>query len=209
MTSTGASELRVGASRERPTRPGMAWQFADALLIVVGLVVVPVATFAFVVEPHLPKVDPRDMIPTSQLDDVPGGWAPVSVVVALGQVACAGLPRSPASGVLLRSAVGQIAAAVLAVCAVVVASALTNIWTFCPDDPCRYAFCWPAVAQAAAIALPGLSAALVLVISALLAGRLSWGVRAILPAAVWLVSITLVRLVWDPCLLPLFLAPPT
>lgn len=123
-------------------------------------------------------------------------------------IASAGLPRPAASKVATRSAAGQVAAAVAAALGAVAALMLTSVWTFGPEDPCRYSSCWPASAQAVAIAAPALVAALSLVVSALAVTRTRRAVRVLVPALTWLGLILLLQVVWEPWLLPAFLSSP-
>ena len=181
---------------------------ANTVCVLAGLVVALTASFSFVAEPELPVVDPRSMQVASSLEDVPGSWLQVTVLVAAALIACAGLPRGRRSD-RGRSGVGQGLAALLVVVGVVLASILTSLWYVGPEAPCRYSSCWPAEAQALAIAVPGLLAAAALTVAALLGNRLSWLLGALAPAAVWLGSVLLLRLLWQPWLLPIFLSPPS
>lgn len=181
----------------------------SSLLTLAGLAAVLAGALAFVVGPDLPAVDPRDMQLAAQVEDVPGNWRTAMLLMAAGMIASAGLPPAAVSNRSRRSgAAGQLAAAGLILVATLAASFWTTIWTFGSDDPCRYPSCWPAEAQAAAVAAPAVLAAGTLVAAAAARGRLPWTAQAVLPAAVWLAGVALLRVIWEPWLLPVFLNPP-
>src|SRR3954463_14003095 len=190
-------------------RPSLAWHIVDVLTITIGVLLVLGGTAAFALEPHVAEVDPRDMEIASRVNELsPSAWVGVIAIATVGMLACAGLPRPATSNVALRSAAGQLLAAVAAVAATTGASWWGATWVFAPPDRCVHASCWPADAQAAAIGTPGLLSAVSLGVAALLVRRLSWPVRAIAPAGLWLAAVLLLRVVWGPWLLPHFQAPP-
>jgi hypothetical protein len=205
LASDSSSPLHPAA----PPRPGPAWHVADVLTVIVGVLLVFGGTAAFALEPQVQEIDPRDMEVAARLNDLsPGGWLIVIAMAAAGMIAAAGLPRPRTSDVAVRSAAGQLVAAVLAVVATTAASWWGATWIFAPPDRCVYASCWPANAQAAAIAAPGVLSAVALVVAALLVRKRSWAVRAITPAGFWIAAVLVLRVVWHPWLLPLFQAPP-
>lgn len=135
-------------------------------------------------------------------------WIVTVALVAVGLVAAAGLPRPRASYWALGSAAAQCAGACSAAVGTVIGSAVGHIWIFGPEDRCVYVSCWPADAQTAIAAVPGLLSVAALVVAAMLVWRVDWLPRAVLPAASWLTATLVLRSAWQPWLLPVLRAPP-
>ncbi len=76
-----------------------------------------------------------------------------------------------------------------------------------PVDTCVYASCWPSPYQGIALAMPVVVAVLAAVAMATLGRRLSWWIRATVPAAVLIAATLLQVTTWDRYVIPLFEGP--
>lgn len=191
------------------TRPRRSrwWRLASGVTTTCGVLAVLTGTVLYALGAP-GRVDPRDLARVYDPAPVDAGLVAVVGAVALGLVAAAGLPRHRLSSEAIGSAVGQAMAAVAALVGTAFGSRIGNIWIYGPDDKCVYASCWPAGAQAAIAAVPGLLAAGALFVGALLVSRKRWLVRATVPAGVWLGAVLLARLTWNPWLLPILQGSP-
>lgn len=177
----------------------------NAAVMTAGVVTVFVTTILWGMQSH-GQVDPRnlELLPATPVDAT---WLAMAAVTVVGLLASAGLPRIGQSGSTVGSAVGQAAAALAAASGTLIGASLGNIWLYGPQDRCVFANCWPADAQAAAAAFPGVLVAALLMVMAVLVARVTWRTRAVVPAAAWLVSIVTLRALWEPLLVPVFQAP--
>jgi hypothetical protein len=191
------------------SRPSRIWHVVDYITITVGILLAFGGTAVFAFNPEVTEVDPRDMEVAARLAErSSNGWLVVTALAGTGIIAAAGLRRPRTSEVAARSAGGQLVAAVATGVVTAVASWVGAMWLFAPPDRCVYASCWPADAQAIAIATPGLLTAVSLGAAALLVRKVSWSVRALAPAGVWFAAVLLLHVVWAPWLLPVFQASP-
>lgn len=165
---------------------------------------------------YLTTVDPRGGIDPGKPLDLT--WAALVLWMAATLVAVTGLPRrrSEPGGQPWRRARGGAGAAVvqgvggaIVIGGTLLGYFLSHPYTFGgPDTPCLSASCWPEQPQSIALTVPGLAAGLALVVMALLVNRLPWWIRAVVPAAIWLLLVSLQYGLWDATLLPTFQGPP-
>jgi hypothetical protein len=182
------------------------WRIANSAAMWLGLLITFVVMALWGIQSH-GKVDPRSL---RQGDATPvdASWVLAVLLSLTALVAVAGLPRSRDASDVWGSGAGQIGGAIAAGLGTLTGALLGNIWIYGPQDRCVYASCWPAGLQAAAAAVPGALAAIALLTAGLLARRVAWRSRALLPALVWIAALLLLRTLWGPLLVPIFQGAP-
>ncbi|WP_329002421.1 hypothetical protein OHA18_04795 [Kribbella sp. NBC_00709] len=209
---------RAGAGRGATYRRGGLLAGQACLLIGAGVGVLAFGWVGAGLSFYLTTVDPRGGIELGKpLDPT---WAALVLWMVVTLVATTGLPRrregSKAGGKSWRRARGGAGAAVvqgvggaIVIGGTLLGYLLSHPYTFGGSDtPCTSASCWPQRPQALALTVPGLAAGLALIVMAFLVNRLPWWIRAVVPAAVWLLLLSLQYGIWDATLLPIFQGPP-
>jgi hypothetical protein len=186
--------------------PSRRWRIANVATIGSGLLGTFVVMLLWGFQSH-GKIDPRSL---RQGDATPldAAWIIALLLSLTALVAVAGLPRSRDAEDAWGSGAGQIAGSVAAGLGTLTGTLLGNIWIYGPQDRCVHASCWPAHFQAAAAAAPGAVTAIALLTAGLLARRVAWPTRALLPALVWVAAVLLLRALWGPLLVPVFQGSP-
>ncbi|ONI67397.1 hypothetical protein BWI15_30155 [Kribbella sp. ALI-6-A] len=178
------------------------------LLVVAGAAVLPFGLASLTFGDRLAQVDPTSVAvdrirPGEPIDLL---WIWLLMYAAAIVVLLAGVPRPGP----LWSARGSLRGAVVqAVGGLVVAGETFAVhYAGFYFGDCTYAGCWPWTEQAAALAAPGVSAGLAMLVMAVLVCEVPWWVRAVVPLVVFLTTLTVQYAVWDAYLVPIFQAPP-
>jgi len=204
---------RTSAVADSPSRAATRW--IGRLVQAVGLFIVLIgfSQAAFELNGYLPRVFPsvRGHGVTTLGHPVDGTWVVMVAVMSFGLLACAGLPARPPRARWPRSAITQGLAGVLVLGVTAFGHELLNAANFIDPtegDYCFYDSCWPMHEQTLALAAPAVAAGLALLIAALLARRVRWWLRAVVPVIVWVAALLIQHVVWSSWLLPIFERPP-
>ena len=76
------------------------------------------------------------------------------------------------------------------------------------DTHCRVASCWPMHEQSLLVVAPLVLAGALMLLASLLASRVPWQLRVLVPVVVWLVAVIGLAATWDSHFIPIFQGPP-